>query len=484
MTRFPRREGAIPFEAPMRVEADIAGLEVVQGEVPEHLSGTYYRVVTDRQWPPAVLPDVPTFNDDGMAMYFRFHGGRVDFRSRYVRTPRFEAEAKAGRALFGAYRNPLTDDPAVAGISRGLGNTNVFYHGGRLYASKEDSAPVLLDPMTLETVGEYTFEGTLTSQTCTAHPKVDPRTGEMVFFGYAAKGETTPDIAYYEADADGRIVHEAWFRAPYSSMVHDFAVTQNFVIFPIIPMRSEWEWLEARQPHFQWDPDQDVHLGVLPRKGTAAQLRWFRGSNRFASHILGASDDGRRIRIETPVSESNFFPFFPDVTGAPYDPVKARGYLSRWTIDMGADADTFTEERLLDCPGEFPRMDDRFETLPHRRGFLALSDVPHEPRPGAGFRWIAGVDTGGGARPQIYYPGDDCSVAEPLFVPAHENAPEGVGYVFVVVGRHREMRSDLVILDARHVDAPPVATVALPIRIRRGLHGNWVSSTELADRTA
>ena len=306
----------------------------------------------------------------------------------------------------------------------------------------------------------------------------------MVFFGYAAKGETTPDIAYYEADPSGRIVHETWFRAPYSSMVHDFAVTQNFVIFPIIPMRSEWEWLEARQPHFQWDPDQDVYLGVLPRKGTAAQLRWFRGSNRFASHILGASDDGRRIRIETPVSEANFFPFFPDVTGAPYDPVKARGYLSRWTIDMGGEDNTFTEERILDCPGEFPRMDDRFETLPHRRGFLGLTDVPHDPKPGMGFRWIAGVDVDGSGRPQIFYPGDDCSVGEPLFVPAHERAPEGVGYVFVVVGRHQEMRSDLVILDAQHVDAPPVATVALPIRIRRGLHGNWVSAAELAERTA
>jgi len=484
MTRFPQREGASAFEAPMRVEADIAGLEVVQGEVPELLSGTYYRVVTDRQWPPAVLPDVPTFNDDGMAMYFRFHGGRVDFRSRYVRTPRYEAEAKAGRSLFGAYRNPLTDDPSVAGISRGLGNTNVFYHGGKLYASKEDSAPVLLDPMTLDTIGEHSFEDTLTSQTCTAHPKMDPRTGEMVFFGYAAKGETTPDIAYCEADPDGRIVHETWIRAPYSSMVHDWAVTQNFVVFPIIPMRSEYEWLEQRRPHFQWDPDRDVYLGVLPRKGTADQVRWLRGSNRFASHILGAWDDGRRIHIETPVGRSNFFPFFPDVTGAPYDPVRARGYLSRWTIDMGSASGSFTEQRLTDVPGEFPRMDDRFETLPYRRGFLALNDVPGDPRPGAGFRWIGAFDTTGAVPPQIYYPGDDCSVAEPLFVPGNDDAPEGHGYVFVVVGRHQEMRSDLVILDAQRLDAPPVATVALPIRIRRGLHGNWVSSTELAARTA
>jgi hypothetical protein len=278
---------------------------------------------------------------------------------------------------------------------------------------------------------------------------MDPRTGEMVFFGYAAKGETTPDIAYYEADPDGRIVHETWVRAPYSSMVHDWAVTQNFVVFPIIPMRSEYAWLQERQPHFQWDPDREVYLGVLPRKGSADEVRWLRGSNRFASHILGAWDDGRRIHIETPVGQSNFFPFFPDVTGAPYDPVRARGHLSRWTIDMGSDSGTFTEERLTDVAGEFPRMDDRFETLPYRRGFLALNHVPGDPRPGAGFRWIGAFDTTGARPPQVFYPGDDCSVAEPLFVPGNDDAPEGHGYVFVVVGRHQEMRSDLVILDAR-----------------------------------
>lgn len=481
MTRFPANDFQ-DFEAPMRVEADIAGLEVVQGEVPDHLSGTYYRVVCDRQWPSFMENDL-FFNEDGMAMYFRFHKGRVDFRSRYVRTPRYEAENQASRALFGGYRNPGTDEESVAGTRRGLANTNVFFHGGKLYASKEDSPPLLLDPVTLETVGEYSFEGALTSQTCTAHPKMDPRTGEMVFFGYAAKGETTPDIAYYEADSTGRVIHETWFTAPYASMVHDFAVTQNYVIFPIIPLRSDQEWLERGEPHFQWDSEQDVHLGVLPRKGGPRQLRWFRAPNRFASHIMGASDDGRRIRIETPVSPGVFFPFFPDVTGAPFDPEAAKGYLSRWTIDMAAESDTFTEQRLMPYPGEFPRMDDRFETLAYNWGVLALNHVPGQERVGSGFQWISAVDLTGRRAPQVYYAGHDCSVGEPLFVPGSDDSAEGQGYVMVVVGRHEEMRSDLVILDAQRLDAPPVATVALPIRLRRGLHGNWVSDAELATRT-
>ena len=481
MTRFPQPQ--IPFEAPMRVEADISGLEVVQGEVPEHLDGTYYRVVCDRAWPSYVPGDL-FFNEDGMAMSFRFAKGRVDFRSRYVRTPRFEAERAAGRSLFGAYRNPYTDDPSVADVNRTVANTNVFYHGGKLYACKEDSPPLLLDPVTLDTIGLYDFEGALTARTSTAHPKTDPVTGEMVFFSFQAKGEVTPDIAYYEADPAGTIIHEAWLRAPYTSMVHDFCVTQNFVIFPIIPLRAEDEWLRRGESHYKWDPDEDVYLGVVPRKGTGAEVRWFRGPNRFASHILGASDDGRRIHIETPVGRDNFFPFFPWVDDTPYDPVTARAFLSRWTIDTGAPGETFTEHRLVDVAGEFPRMDDRRETLPHDWGVMALNHVPGHDAPGSGFRWIAGLDLTGGRAPQIFYAGDDCSVGEPVFVPGAPDAPEGHGYVLVVVGRHQQMRSDLVILDAQRVDGPPVATVALPFRIRRGLHGNWVSGAELRTRTA
>ncbi len=151
MVRFPPPRD--PFDAPMRVEADIRGVQVTQGEVPEHLDGTFYRCVADRQWPSYAENDLELFNGDGMIISFRFRKGRVDFKSRYVRTPRFAAEQEAGRALFGAYRNPFDDDPSVAGMSRGLGNTNVFFHGGRLYASKEDSPPILLDPDTLVTIG-------------------------------------------------------------------------------------------------------------------------------------------------------------------------------------------------------------------------------------------------------------------------------------------------------------------------------------------
>ena len=485
--RFPDEPGFQGRFAPVRLEGDIRGVEVTQGEIPASLRGTFYRVGADPAWPPFVDRDF-YFNADGMVAMFRFENGYCDFRSRYVRTPRFEAERAARRSLFGAYRNPFTDDPSVAGLSRGLANTNVYWHGGRLLASKEDSAPVQIDPDTLDTVGEFSWDGDLSSQTATAHPKVDPCTGELVFFGYMAKGEATRDIAYYEADASGRIVHEAWFEAPYSSMVHDWAVTENFVVFPVIPLTASLERLKAGGPLYVWDGSEDVYLGVVPRKGTA--VRWYRGTNRFASHIMNAFDDGRHIHIDTPVGEKSAFPWFPDITGAPFDPEKASAQLSRWTIDTTAPPDrgdgttSFAQRRLTDCSGEFPRTDDRWATRGYRFGVINLTDVPGEkPDDGLpGFRWLGQIDPDTGTM-KTRFAGRDSTVQEAIFVPpSSTGTANGEGYVMQLVDRHATGTTDLLILDAQHVDAQPVATLRIPIRMPGGLHGNWVSAQQLANR--
>ena len=137
--------------APSRIEVDIDDLEV-EGELPTDLDGAFFRVAPDHHYPPMFLDDVP-FNADGAVSSLRFRGGRVDLKHRYVRTDRFKAEAAAGRTLFGKYRNPFTDDPSVAGMNRNLANTNVVAFDGKLLALREDSPPVAMDPLTLETLG-------------------------------------------------------------------------------------------------------------------------------------------------------------------------------------------------------------------------------------------------------------------------------------------------------------------------------------------
>ena len=142
-----------------------------------------------------VVPNIPLDGEGHIGM-FRFENGHVDYKSRFVRTQRYKAQAAARESLFGTYRNPRGDDPRVKGLSRGTANTTPIFHHGKLFALKEDSPPVVLDPDTLETVDDYyTFGGKLKSLTFTAHPKIDSETGELIAFGYEASGEGSTDVA-------------------------------------------------------------------------------------------------------------------------------------------------------------------------------------------------------------------------------------------------------------------------------------------------
>lgn len=80
----------------------------------------------------------------------------------------------------------------------------------------------------------------------------------------------------------------------------------------------------------------------------------------------------------------------------------------------------------------------------------------------------------------MYRPGPGDSVQEAQFVPRSPDSPEGDGWLLVPVCRVKEMRSDLVILDALDVAAGPVATLKLPVRVRATFHGMWVPENALA----
>ena len=485
MATFPQTTTFTGFNRPMRFEADLTDLEV-EGTIPADLDGAFYRVQPDPHFPPKLGDDI-TFGGDGAVSMFRIRNGTVDFKHRYVRTDKFVAEEKAGRALFGAYRNPIDDDESVKGLYRGTANTNVLEHAGRLWALKEDSPPVAMDLLTLETEGYSDFGGALTSETFTAHPKIDPRTGQMIAFGYAAKGLCTPTLSYVEIDKQGALTKELFLEAPYYCMVHDFAVTEDYVIFPILPIIGSWDRLKAGMPHFGYDASLPMHLGVLPRNGDAGDVRWFTGPSRFNAHIMNAWNDGETIHIDAPVSAGNSFPFFPDVDGSPFDPMKAIPILSRWTIDLRSNSDSFEQTPIAQIPGELPKVDDRYQTSAYRHGWYGGIDMtkpvegPYSPREIGLFfmNIVAHVDHSTGAQ-QAYWAGPTSVFQECCFVPRTPDAPEGDGYLVALVNRVDENRTDLVFLDAQRIAEGPVATAKLPFWMRAGVHGSWCDGAKLA----
>lgn len=183
--KFPTTEVFHGFNRPSRIEGDVENLEVT-GQIPTDIEGTFFRIQPDHRFPPIFQSDI-YFNGDGNVTAIRIANGTAHFKQRYVHTDRYEAESKSGKSLFGRYRNPYSDNEAVKGVIRTAANTNIFFWRGMLLATKEDGPPYAIDPETLETAGRYDFEGQVLSPTFTAHPKFDPKTGEMVCYGYEVR---------------------------------------------------------------------------------------------------------------------------------------------------------------------------------------------------------------------------------------------------------------------------------------------------------
>ncbi len=485
MSHFPDSASFTGFNTPSRIEAEIADL-VHSGTIPQGLNGAFFRVQPDPQFPPRLGDDIP-FNGDGMITRFHFHDGRCDLLQRWARTDKWKLEKAAGKALFGAYRNPLTDDAAVEGEIRGTANTNAFVHGGRLYALKEDSPALVMDAASMETRGYTRFNDKMTGQTFTAHPKIDPDTGNMIAFGYASSGLCSDDCTFYEITPDGELVQEIWFKAPYYNMMHDFAITRDYALFHVMPSIGSWDRLEKGMPHFGFDTTLPVYLGVLPRRGgaRAEDIRWFRRDTCFASHVMNAFQDGSRIHFDIPEAKNNMFPFFPDVHGAPFNGMEAMSYLTRWTVDMASIGESFESiTRLTETAAEFPRIDDRFAGLPYRYGWMLEMDMrrPVELKGGSAAGLLMNClflkDHHTGAE-QHWWCGPVSSLQEPCFIPRAADAPEGDGWIVQVCNRLEEQRSDLLLFDALEIEKGPIATINIPFRLRFGLHGNWADAATI-----
>lgn len=462
---FPRQRFLRGNFAPLRTECDAPDL-VIDGEIPPDLNGTLLRNGPNPMYPPR--DQYHMFSGDGMVHAFRIRDGRVSYRNRWVRTAKLNAEVAAGEALFGTFGNPATSDPSVIGEPYNVANTNVIWHGGRLLALEEFSPPVALDPQTLETRGIETYNNRLKGP-MTAHPKVDPVTGELHFFGYGLGGLGSPRMVYHVASASGDLIRSVEFDAPYASMVHDFVVTAHYVLFPIFPLTTSLERARRGASPLAWEPDRPSLVGVMRRDGDADGMRWFEGEACCVFHPMNAFEDGNRIIAD--MLRYDAAPGFPHADGTPPDPSKAIARLERWTFALDNEADTFSTQRLDDQASEYPRFDERRAGLSYRHGYFATTTQDYGRA--AMFDQIAHYDFATDRKTVCALPRGDFT-SEPVFVPRAQG--EGAGYLLAVVFRGAEQRSDLVILDAENVAHEPLAVAHLETRVPFGFHGNWMAA--------
>ena len=442
--------------APVATENDFD--LVVTGEMPADLAGAFYRNGPNPQFAP--LGDHHWFAGDGMVHAVFVKDGKASYRNRYVRTPKWHDENAAGRALFGGF-DPRLNDPSVAGHDSGVANTNIVWHAGRLLALEEGHAPFELDPLTLDPRGyANAYRGNVT-----AHPKLDPETGEMVWFAYGV-GEMplSAGMSYGVTSATGEVLRRDDFQAPFSSMVHDFLTTRSHVLFPVLPLTGSLERAMKGLPPYAWEPEKGAFIGVMKRDASVTALRWFETEACYVFHPMNAWEEGSLIHAD--VMEYPVAPLFPNADGSRGERTSAR--LVRWTFDLAGASNQVKRQPLDDMAGEFPRFDERRAGLSYRHGWFASNTG----EPGANFNSITHVDLATGGRSVFRLPEGDAT-GEPVFVPRSVGSEEGDGWLVSLIYRGNDDRSDFVVFDARDLMAGPMAVAQIPQRVPFGFHGNW-----------
>jgi carotenoid cleavage dioxygenase len=342
-------------------------------------------------------------------------------------------------------------------------NTNIVRHGGRLLALMEASPPTQL-AADLSTIGEFDFDGALAGS-MTAHPKWDPATGELHFFGYSP---FPPFVRYHVADAAGHLVHSAAIELPRAIMMHDFVMTESSIVFFDLPAVFDVEAMMSGGAGVRWEPEHGARIGVLPRFGTDSDIRWTDVDPFYVFHFLNAWDtvgadgvsdggivvDGCRS-AQMPIS-------FGDEPAPPDDVAPT---LHRWTI--AADGSVGTEQ-LDDRAGDFPRINDRLAGRRNRYGYVAAM----EPDEVFLIRGVTAWDFDTGASHTYSY-GPTASAGEAAFAADPDGTAENDGWLLNIVTDLADDTSRLVVLDARDITAGPVAEVLLPQRVPVGFHGNW-----------
>ncbi|MER5425056.1 carotenoid oxygenase family protein [Streptosporangium roseum] len=429
------------FLAPVPDEIDAFDLPV-SGALPPALTGRYFRNG------PNPLPGRDPghwFTGPGMVHGVRLRDGRAEwYRNRWVRTREFTEDA------------PFVRDDLSVDLTAVPANTHVIPHGDKIFALVENGLPYELTAG-LETVGPCDFGGLLTTA-MTAHPKRDPLTGELLFFGY---GFLPPYLTYHRLSADGELVESREIPVPGPTMMHDFAITAGHVVWMDLPVVFDLALAEGGGMPYRWDDRYGARLGVMPRTG-AAGVTWSDINPCYVFHTANAHEDGSgRVVLDTVrYTPAEFAAVWDDIGGSAHPAARAAvsgtAHLHRYVLTPGAAAH---EEQLDDLDVEFPTLHDG-RTGDRNRYLYAVSSgaiVKYDVRSGASI---------------LHKTGPDRMAGEAVFVPAEDARGEDEGWLISIVTGGPGVGSELLVLDA--VDLSRVASVRLPRRVPAGFHGSWI----------
>ena len=434
---------------PLKAEQTFDDL-TVRGDIPTELIGQYTRI-----GPNPMQPDPAShhwFLGDGMVHGVRLEDGQAKwYRNRWIRTDTVtnilgEPRAKGPRGI------KITD----------VVNTNVLRHAGDIIAIVEGGGlPVVLDDE-LNTVEHSNFNGTL-STPFSAHPHEDPKTGELHTIAYCIEDDT--QLFHVVRATDGRIRRAEPIPVRGGPMVHDCALTENYIIVLDLSIALSIKAAMAGYSFpYIWQQSRQARIGLLPREGSADNAVWFEVDPMFIFHPTNAFEDKNGVVV----MDALIYPRLFDKQ--PYGPDRATITYERLTLNpkTGQVSRTMLDE----APQEFPRFDERRCTQSYRYAYtLALGAGGPNALLNGSQLYKHDMETG---KREIRDFGAGCVPGEFVFVPRSPEADESNGWLMGYVIDADAKTSEFVILNADDFSGEPQAVITIPQRIPPGFHGNWI----------
>jgi all-trans-8'-apo-beta-carotenal 15,15'-oxygenase len=469
------RVGALPpgdwhriFDA-LHEEHDYV-VDEIEGRLPKGLCGTLYRNGPGKRqqggsWLSHAL------EGDGMVSAFTFDGHVVRFRNRYVRTPGYLRGLDGSAGICDRTVGTLVPGGPEANSGREItqhANTHVLVQSDRLLAIDGGAMPWALDPVTLETMGQWDYAGMLTAKrrSASAHPKIDPRTQEL--FNFSVEAGPTPMLHTFRVDSSGRGTLVESVSVPFADWVHDFAITERYLVFSLSPFQIDRDKVAAGSESPMAALHLDSKLGsrfvVIPRDGGEAKIIEHESFAFF--HFTNAYEEGEEIVLEL----ARFERSWNELNDSMFNYRTGRlDYLANrlWQFRI-ARSGRVSGEPVSEHLSDWPSLDWRRVGSRHRFSYHTTID----PRTAAG--GLAKIDHRSNKSKHHALPAGHVA-GEPSFVPLSTKSAEDEGWVLFVAYDPDRHRSRLVVLDASGIDGPPVAVAHLRHHIPLAFHGSFTS---------
>ncbi len=388
------------------------------------------------------------FDGDGMIQRFEVGSRAVRHRGRFVDTHKRRVEEAAGRFVYAGFgSSPTQARGSARPDDMNVANTSVLTLGDEIWALWEGGSPWRVDADTLETLGRKAFEGGADGLPFSAHPKRD-RDGSIWNFGAFGRR-----CVIWRLGVDGALERAQLLELPVPSLMHDFAITERFVILVLPPLLHTGAAAETVIDQHEWRPDEPMRIAVVDKQ-TLTVRSVYELPARYMFHVGNAYEaaDGE-IRFDAFLSEDADFARHGAralAQGVYSDDPGARPCLIRLAPSGAA------EMEVHDGRGEFPQIDARLATRGHERLYGVTPT-------GLGcWNWRTG------AFASFDYGADHWS-EEPLFVPKSRGGPDG--WLITTALNGAAGRTELHVFDAQRLADGPVASFGCPYALPLGFHG-------------